>query len=313
MTRRKWAALALAGLLLALCGCSLARAEAAGGETNAFGDRFVGVYLYRWDSAGASSRGFYKNPNLTEYGSSALELEGYGSFDVPNQVLFAREVDNEYVFPGLEGGYSLFVLEKQEEHGGVTEIVSNMAPGEENNAINETDGAHEQLLSGVVYFGPPPGLEDGWSANALFQGYRVYQTEDGRPYLDGSGNSFSMGGSFGFTYDDDRTTTENGEAFTQRISVSVQVKETHRLEKLAVTQFDGENHVLRCDDLALREELPEVRCEAEAAWVLVEEVSGEGTVRTAYNVPGPGEEPVSHMVVLLDDAGLGRLAWLNIG
>lgn len=313
MTGHKWTAFVLAGLALVLCGCSLARAEAEG---DGFGDRLAGVYLYRWDSTDAASRGFYDNPNLTEYGSSTVELEGYGSFALPDQVLFAREVDNTYVFPGLEGGYSLFVLEKQEEYGEVTEIVSNMDPGEENNAIKETDSVHETAISGVVYFGPPLGQEAGWDAwdgtgDAVWQGYRVYQTEDGRPYLDGSGNGFAGGGGFGFSYSDERTITENGEAVTEQLSVSVQVKAAQRLEKLVVTQFDGESNILRSDELALREELPEVRCEAETAWVLVEEVGSENTVRTACNVPGE-EDPISHRVVLLDDEGLGRPADLFI-
>ena len=164
MMRRKWTVLALAGLLLTLCGCSLARAEAEGAG-GAFGDRLAGVYLYRWDSTSAANQGFHGNPNLTEYGSSTVELEGYGSFALPDQVLFAREVDNTYVFPGLEGGYSLFVLEKQEEYGEVTEMVGSMAPGEEGCATKVTDGTREQTLSGVVYFGPPLGQEEGWDAN----------------------------------------------------------------------------------------------------------------------------------------------------
>lgn len=313
--RRKWTVLALAGLLLTLCGCSLARAEAEGAG-GAFGDRLAGVYLYRWDSTSAANQGFHGNPNLTEYGSSTVELEGYGSFALPDQVLFAREVDNTYVFPGLEGGYSLFVLEKQEEYGEVTEMVGSMAPGKEGCATKVTDGTREQTLSGVVYFGPPLGQEEGWEANdagTVWQAFRVYQTEDGRPYLDGGGNMYLGGGSFGFTISDERTVTENGEASTERTEVSVQVEEAQRLEKLAVTQFDEENGVLRRDELDLGEDLPEIRCEAGAAWVLVEEAGPEETVRTAYNVPREGEEPIAHGLVLLDGEGLGHLEDLFIG
>ena len=40
MMRRKWTVLVLAGLMLSLCGCSLARAEAEGAG-GAFGDRLA--------------------------------------------------------------------------------------------------------------------------------------------------------------------------------------------------------------------------------------------------------------------------------
>ena len=47
--------------------------------------------------------------------------------------------------------------------------------------------------------------------------------------------------------------------------------------------------------------------------MLVEEVSAEGTKRTLYDIPaGDGEQPDSHLVVLLDDEGVGQLAYLDI-
>ena len=70
---------------------------------------------------------------------------------------------------------------------------------------------------------------------------------------------------------------------------------------------------LRRDELDLGEDLPEIRCEAGAAWVLVEEAGPEETVRTAYNVPREGEEPIAHGLVLLDGEGLGHLEDLFIG
>ncbi len=79
-----------------------------------------------------------------------------------------------------------------------------------------------------------------------------------------------------------------------------------------VTQFGADNVPLRSEELTLREPLPEVRWEAGAAWVLVEEESAEGTVRTVYSVPGAEEEAVSHQIVLLDGQGLGRVSYLSI-
>ena len=51
----------------------------------------------------------------------------------------------------------------------------------------------------------------------------------------------------------------------------------------------------------------------EAAWALVEERSPEGVVRTAYTLPGPGEEAVTHPIILLDSAGVGSVKDLTIG
>ena len=51
-------------------------------------------------------------------------------------------------------------------------------------------------------------------------------------YLDG-GNSFGGGGSFGFSLDDEQAVTAHGSASTERVEVSVSVRETPRLERLA--------------------------------------------------------------------------------
>lgn len=140
----------------------------------------------------------------------------------------------------------------------------------------------------------------------------MYQTPEGTPYLDGSGNSFTSGGSYTYTETETCTRQENGRTWTDSIRVTVCVQPVPRLERLLVTQFDEANAVVRSDDMALREALPEVECEAETAWVLVEEVSKDGTVRTVYNVPEEDGDPVSHQVVLLDANGLGRTAELMI-
>jgi len=77
--------------------------------------------------------------------------------------------------------------------------------------------------------------------------------------------------------------------------------------------LDGAGTVDAQTGVTLGEELPEIRCEAGAAWVLAEETGREETVRTAYNVPREGEEPIAHGLVLLDSEGLGHLEDLFIG
>jgi len=299
-------------LCVLLAGCSLAQPEAEG----AAGDRFAGFYVVR-DASFQDRSDFWSsgNPLLTEYGSQAVKVETYGTFQFPDLVLFARQEGEQWVFPGLEDGFSLFILHRQEDHGPVTEMVSNMGPGEEGMAIKSTDEGTSETGSGVVYYGPPLGAEN-WEQvdnDSIWHVYRVYQAPDGTPYLDGSGNSFGGGGGLGsYTETHTHTTTVNGESSEETVRLTVSSEAVPRLETLVVTQFDAGNTVLRADDLAIREELPEVRCEADTAWVLVEEVSAEGTARTLYNIPAEDEERVSHPVVLLDEAGLGQPVYLSI-
>lgn len=299
----------LAALLLA--GCSLAQPEQEAEQE----DRFVGFYVVR-ENEERNGGGFYNNPHLIEYGSNTVELDGYGSFNVPDMVLFAEEdaVGNP-VFPDLEG-YSLYILNGTYADGsGYTKVVSNMAPGEAGPNITVTDEGTENILSGTVYEGPPLGDED-WDAyedRNIWIAYRVYQTSDGRAYLDGGGNSFTGGsGKTGYTETQTYTYAENGETKkTDTIKVSLSLQMIPRLEKLVVTQFGENNAILQSDDLNLQNDRPELHCLPETAWVLVEEVSSEGTERTVYDPP-EGEDPVTHDYVPLDDEGLGHMAYLNI-
>lgn len=307
---RKISALVLAALCLALAGCSLARPDAGRAE-----DRFAGFYVVREDTAARSNFWSSDNPLLEEYGSREVKLDRYGSFSFPDLVLFARKEGLGYVFPGLEGGFSLFILHEERSYGPVTEVVSNMAPGEEGTAIRDTDEGYSETISGTIYSGPPLGAKDWdpYNDKGVWHVYRVYVTQDGRPYLNGEGNSF-VGGFSGYTETKTYTTNANGEKRTEETTrVTVSSKTVPRLERLVVTEFDAGNHILRSQELPLQEDLPDVRCEAETAWVLVEEVSAGGTKRTLYDIPDSEDEyPDSHLVVLLDDKGVGQLAYLDI-
>ena len=170
--------------LLALTGCSLARPEAGSG-----GDRFVGFYLVREEGG----RDFYQNPHLEEYGGETVRLDGYGAFSVPREVLFAQKEGEEWVFPGLEG-WRLFVYRGFEEDGGTyLSMVTDLAPGEEPPQFKITDEGGVDIISGALYLGPPLGQADWdpYEDRSVWTTYRVYQAPDGRPYLDGSGNSFT--------------------------------------------------------------------------------------------------------------------------
>lgn len=303
----------LAALLLA--GCSLARPEAAVENE----DRWIGFYV-------VPSRGYVDhladNPYVEEYGSFSAETERFGTLSIPRDALFAVEDEvGNYTFPGIEKGYSLFIYRKYDpEHPGYQDrnysvgVVSNMAPGEETTQISYTGEGVSESASGVIYCGPPLGAPADWDAytsgDMIWRYYNVYQTADGRVYLNGDGDS--VNGLMSKTQTATNTRTENGESFTEILQVSVAMERAQRIERLVVTQFDENNAILRSDDLALGEELPEITCGPGTAWVLVEEINTDGTERTAYSVPGPEEDPVSHKVILLDEDGLGQLAYLTI-
>ena len=156
MKKGKWLLWMLAALLLA--GCSLARPE----ERAPGGDRFAGFYLVR--TQGYSDR-LLDNPYLEEYGADSFETEQFGALRFSREVLFAVEDETgNYIFPGMEEGYSLFCIETNDEHGYVSQMVSNMAPGEEGNAIHVSDEGASNTISGTVYCGPPLGAED-WDAH----------------------------------------------------------------------------------------------------------------------------------------------------
>lgn len=306
--KARLAAALLAGLL-ALSGCRLAQPEAE----HAAGDRFAGLYVVR--SQGYDG-GFFDNPSLTDYGSMELDAGDYGSVSLPRQVLIGREEAGSYVFPGLEDGYSLFALEMTEENGSTcSTVVSNMAPGEEGTRYAYTDEGTSAELSGTIYYGPPLGAKswDSYGSDTVWHAYRVYQTPEGVPYLDGSGNSYSGGGSMSFREQQTDTESVDGQETTHSVSAAVNIQEVPRLEALTVTQFSADNQLLRTQAIPLGEDMEPILCGADAAWVLVTETGGDGTAkRTVYNVPVEGEDPVSHMVVYLDPEGLGLLSWLEI-
>lgn len=309
--RSRWLALILA--LLSLAGCSLARSEVVGPEG---GDRFVGFFVVPLRQYGEDA--FSASPYKEEYGAFSAETERFGAVSFPREVLFAEEDGTgKFTFPGIEEGYRLFVYRDYEDgsQGGVNyavAVASDMAPGGESNQCKYTDEGISEIVSGTLYYGPPLGAED-WDPyvnRVIWQYYRVYQTPEGRVYIDGSGDS-AAGPMAGYTAEETRTRTENGKSYTDVVRVTVNMEAVRRLERLTVIQFGADNSVLRTDDLPLTgEELPEVLCEEGTGWVLVEERGGEETVRTVYNVPE--EEPVSHRVVLLDEAGLGRTAGLTV-
>ena len=145
--RNKLLCLLLAAALTALTGCSLAQPE----QKTAFEDRWIGFYVV-YNPPGAYNN-FSSNPNLMEMGTTSLDTGEYGALTFPREVLLGVEDPDtgNITFPDLEG-YSLFIRHRQDEYGPVTQVVSNMSPGEEGTTINSSDQGTAETASGAVSY-----------------------------------------------------------------------------------------------------------------------------------------------------------------
>ena len=299
---------------LLLSGCQLARPEAAESQE----DRFCGYYVvpYARSSDGYWGDDFYDNPNLTAYGTDSVQLDGFGSFSFDREVLFAdREAGgHRIVFPGMSEGYSMIWYTYTDENGNhVNAFQTDMAPDEEGVNHKVTDEGQEVSFGGVIYGGPPVGAPENWrefQPDTVWTAYRVYETEDDRIYIDGTGNSFGNGSGISFWEEHTSSYSENGETVESfSITAKLSFREAPRLERLTVYQYGADNVLLRADDMPLQEDIPPLTCQSGATWVVVEEVNPHGVTHTAYDLT---EEGVSHSVVILDDAGVGRYTELQI-
>lgn len=281
-----------AWIAASVSGCALAKPEGASQ------DRFAGFYLVA--SQGYDAH-FYDNPNLTTAGEQNIDLGKFGVHGVPRQVLYAGENGS---FPGLKG-FPLYVLELEEDHGPVTMIVSTMSEGD--NRINVSNGKTEKSLSGKVYMGPPEGAGADWSiydSGMIWHALRVFQDNQGRAYLDGSGNSFSSGGTLSEDYT--HTVTGDGEEQSETIRVSVTVEETPRLMEAVLLQYRKDGSLIERESLDLTQSPIEARWHPEASWAVVEEHTQDHARRTAYSRPKAEEDPVYHTLILLDKEGVGH-------
>ncbi len=273
-----------------------------------------------------------------EYGSEQLTLDGLGTVDVAREVLFGQydEENNRYVFPGKEG-FNCFLASVPEEdwpcenppslflgqvvtgYRDMYELSLTFSSTEETVKVGydapdpDEDAGEFRSLHGKVYLGPPVD-DTNWNTenyDYFFTAYRVYQTPDGRVYLDGGGNSYGGVGGFGATSTETSTVTVNGKPSARTIEVGFNIEGVERLTQAAVTWFDRDNAPLSVRTLTPEEigeglELPRP---AGAVWALVEENRDGAIDRTVYTLE---EEPVTHGLILLDSRGLGHAAEVTL-
>lgn len=295
-------AMALAGLL-SLSACSLARPEQDAGD-QVLSDRFAGLYLVRREADEPDL--FFDNPNLTQLGSVEAETEELGTLSFPRDVLMARQDETgDWVFPDLEG-YALFCTETVEDGTPVSASFSDMLDGEYHTTVTDNGVINE--LKGTLYLIPPAGASELWAyeTDEIWTVYRVYQTAEGQPYLDGTGDSFS-GGMGSYTAEEEQTYTLGEGTQSESVSVTVELKTAPRLERVLLRQYDAGGQPLDTREIPLSGEDTECAWLDGAVWAVMEETDTEGnTVRTAFDRPGPEDDPASHTLILSDENGTGR-------
>lgn len=283
---KKIVTLLLACSIILLSGCSLAKEEAVENRP----DRLVGVYLTTERASEVNG-----DKNWVEYGTFSADSE-FGELKIPKKILPATydKESKEFIFPDLEG-YALFEATVEAEGETYNTVQTDLADG--NFHVTSTDYGDSYEISGTLYVGEE--MENAvWTAN------KVYQTEDGLIYLDGSGNSY-QGGDFSSKMEETRTTTVNGEEGNVSMIVEFSIQTVQKLEKILVHQYDENGRLIDTQELPVIAEDQDVLWNSNAAWAVVEEHYVDHTVRTAYDRP-TGDEEAIHTVIILNNDNVGE-------
>lgn len=304
--RNKLCALLLVGVLLGLSGCSLAQPVGEGG------DRWLGYFVALNDENhtvnGVDQEGWIK------YGGGEQVRTEFGSFNIPQRVLVAQADGDDYTFPGLEGGKFFYVHSEDENGNRIHTVQSDLSDGQYH--VTETDEGTQIELSGTFYYGLPEGWTDWerWHENKVswcLELCEVWQMADGTVYLKDSGPSVGPGGGMTYTRTQEYIRTEEDGSFTDSLKVSVSFTEISRLERLTVRQYGADGTLLESEDLPVDGGGLAVKWLPGAAWAAVEEVRAGAVERTVYDRSDVEEQRLGHTVILLDENGLGRAAWVE--
>lgn len=295
-------------LSLGLTGCSLARPEKTDTGLQS-GDRFLGVYMvFRGDY---DSWNFHDNPYLEELGTEEIDTGKYGTLPFPREVLFGEihRAEHTVTFPGLEG-YALFAYSWTDEDGAPCSTSFSDMGGGGFHVIHSDEGTRHEL-EGTLYV--LPNTSENTVQHGVWTALRVFQTSDGRIYVDGSGNSYSGGGFSTITQEATYTETVNGESTSNSVQVTVHMEEAAPLEKLVLIQFGENSTILRTEEVSIPEEGLDYYTLENAEWVLIEEHRSTGVERTVVT-PQRGEDAKAeyHGVVQFNEEGRGFDTQLRI-
>lgn len=297
---KKWSScLALALALCLLAGCSLAQSERVAPEE----DPFVGFHVVfgMRDSRGSQEDAW------VPYGSEALDLPGLGRVEMDRQVLFGiRDPETaEYHFPGFEGLNAFLLVETT---SGTTSI-----QGGAGLAHAKYSAGDQHKLEGTVYF-------RGGGEEQFVTLYRVYQTPDGRVYLDGTGNSYGGAGGFGVTEKVEHTVSSTGLVWLEEelnlpstFEISLDIEALSPLTRLEVAQYDAQNALIHTQALPLDASDHAVALLPETAWALVLETHEDGTItRTSADRPTAPQSSWTHTAWTIGGDELGHAIGIQL-
>lgn len=261
-------------------------------------DRFVGFHIV----VGPRDQDRSK---WVEYGESTLDTGEFGSFSFPNSVLFGeyQEDTGEWIFPGMPGNNAFYTTCGAEEEGlssgyaglhtDVNIAFSSHLAQPYAHTLEDVDADTSVLvddtrdsisLSGTVYL---PASQMGH----IVTYYRVYETMDGRIYLDGSGNSSSGDGieGFGMGSTEEEVVTVNGtQSYTATTDIWVDVEYVYPCVSLLLLEYNAANECIATTALSTEEQ--ELSLHPDATWCVVQETDAIGETRqTALSVADKNE------------------------
>lgn len=281
--KKRWSTwILMAGLVMSLSGCQLARQD-LGTQAGASGDRLIGMFITReyldlfdFEEYFNDHKGQMMSQKETVIGeteSRAYEKRIYAVYQSTDETF------GNYAFEGLEGicffnvqvpymEDSTFVLQADPE---VTDI-----------RMNESDAGTE--IEGTIY------CETG--KNIRFYCNPVYQTPKGEVYLlagTGISGELTDGASFSQRMDENRTTNKNGEASSESYAVSITICGRDAYDRHAIVQMNEQDQKLG-ETVYSAEDVPDsITVLDDAAYLLC----------TSYQTGGDGTEKVSRQVVEL--------------
>lgn len=297
--KNKLTAWILALALLLLAGCRLAQEPSE--QENAEKPRFVGVYVVREDDGAQLDRSGW-----VEYGTIQADSE-LGKLEIPREILIAQvdRAADTITFPGLKGAALFAYIGATESGSPYTSFCSDMCDARYYTKVTKAGDSYD--LSGTLYYGPPaddPDYDPERDAR-VWHHYLVFQMADGTIYLDGSGDAHTGGRGTTLTQTETSTVTVNGEEMEYYTRVEVKVEYVERLVSLNVRQYGADGELLGTQELPVEGEIPAVRWLSGADWLVVEETRGGELIRTAYDRPDEGKPEITHILILLDEDGVG--------
>lgn len=279
--KKKLLAVLLTVIMIMSTGCQLAQEDQ--GEKAVVQDRLAGVFITT-EHLDLFDMEAYLEDNWN--GESEIAVEDTSAYQGRIYASRVGEGDYEsYEFQGLEGMLLADFLIQPEGYNEDQAYWSSEADEGLNDihtSLNSRDDGQDTGIEGTIYLSTR-GPEKVYYMNP------VYQTESGEVYLTaGTGCNYDpqVGGAMSQTMTESRTYAEDDVEMTDSTSVKVTVNTVEVPVKVILIQMDS-NHLELARMEAVPGQMPDaLTVEAECAYILVEQVLMDGTVRWSVCQPG---------------------------